>query len=788
MENYYPENTQPNQPVFDDDDNSSFNFMEWIIRFLRNWYLFVAGVVIALGIAYFQNRSWVPQYVTETKIVIEDNSANQYNFMQGFGVNNGYRNSNNQLLLLGSFDFIRQTLNKLPFGVDYYTRGRFKTNSLYGREPISIELAYLDERAYGYEFECNVIDDNTFTLTADGESDKPIVIKGKFGVPFEHSLMFATVRKRNMTDGSKFFLRFRTLESLEGEFSGRLSLSYVGDMSSVISATLVGENIVRDQDFLNALANEFLANNLDKKNAEAIRTIEFIDEQLGLIASSLSESEGRLRDFRRENNIIDVNSYMGNVLTKLTTLDEQRMVLDQKERYFRYLSKYLKDNITEDVLVAPSSIGVSDPTLLDLVGQYNELQLQRSDVGPKNPNYERYSRQMEKVRNMLLEVLRNVRSVYDLDRTSFNEQYAKALAESRLLPEKENAMINMEREYKINDNYYTFLLQKRSEAQIRKASNSPDNSILQQARVISLVNGDKKSRTYMMFCIIGLLLPAAFIILREMFNVTIRTEKDLEKLTKFTLIGGVRHTNSDKAVLSTLAPKSAFTESLRIIRTRIEFVAQRKAPVCVMVTSAESGDGKTYFSANFAGVYSLISKKTLLIDLDFRKPSVAALLHKHDKGLVNHLIGDITLDEAIIKDETLGFDILLGGVIPPNPGELIRSEKLKNIIMELKTRYDYIVIDTSPLGLVADAYSLSSLVDVTLIVARSGKTNKAFFKSFISQVKADRVPNVYLILNDIDVKKLGNYGNGYGYGNSAYGDRSGYYVQTEFEENNTNKE
>jgi capsular exopolysaccharide synthesis family protein len=432
--------------------------------------------------------------------------------------------------------------------------------------------------------------------------------------------------------------------------------------------------------------------------------------------------------------------------------------------------------------VAPSSIGVSDPTLLDLVGQYNELQLQRSDVGPKNPNYERYSRQMEKVRNMLLEVLRNVRSVYDLDRTSFNEQYAKALAESRLLPEKENAMINMEREYKINDNYYTFLLQKRSEAQIRKASNSPDNSILQQARVISLVNGDKKSRTYMMFCIIGLLLPAAFIILREMFNVTIRTEKDLEKLTKFTLIGGVRHTNSDKAVLSTLAPKSAFTESLRIIRTRIEFVAQRKAPVCVMVTSAESGDGKTYFSANFAGVYSLISKKTLLIDLDFRKPSVAALLHKHDKGLVNHLIGDITLDEAIIKDETLGFDVLLGGVIPPNPGELIRSEKLKNIIMELKTRYDYIVIDTSPLGLVADAYSLSSLVDVTLIVARSGKTNKAFFKSFISQVKADRVPNVYVVLNDIDLKKLGNYGN------SAYGYRSGYYVQTEFEENNTNKE
>lgn len=780
MEYSYPENTQPNRPMFDDEDASSFNLMEWVIRFLRNWYLFVAGVIIALGIAYFQNRSWVPQYVTETKIVIEDNSANQYNFMQGFGVNNSYRNSNNQLLLLGSYDLIRQTLNKLPLGVDYYTRGRFKTNSLYGREPIDIELAYLDERAYGYEFECHIIDEASFTLTADRESDKPIVIKGKFGVPFEHSLLFATVHKRNLVDGGKFLLRFRTIESLESEFAGRLSLSYVGEMSSVISATLVGDNIARDQDFLNALADEFLANNLGKKNAEAIRTIEFIDEQLGLIATSLSESEGRLREFRRDNNIIDVNSYMSSVLSKLVALDEQRMVLDQKERYFRYLSKYLRDNITEDVLVAPSSIGVSDPTLLDLVGQYNELQLQRTDLGPKNPNYERYTRQMDKVRNMLLEVLRNVRSVYDLDRTSFNEQYEKVLAESRQLPEKENAMINMERDYKINDNYYTFLLQKRSEAQIRKASNSPDNSILQKARVISLVNGDKKSKTYMMFAIIGLLIPAAFVVLRELLNVTIRTEKDIEKLTKFTIIGGVRHTNSDKAILSTLAPKSAFTESLRVIRTRIEFVAQRKAPVCIMVTSAESGDGKTYFAANFAGVYSLMSKKTLLIDLDFRKPSVAALLHKHNKGLVNHLVGDITLDEAIIKDETIGFDVLLSGVIPPNPGELIRSEKLKNIITELKTRYDYIVIDTSPLGLVADAYSLSRLVDITLIVVRSGKTNKTFFKRFVAQVKADKIPNVYLILNDIDEKQMGSYGYGYGYGNN-----SSYYVQVDFEENKT---
>ncbi len=782
---------QPQKPEYFDEEESSFDIMEWVRLFLHHWYLLAAGLVVGLGAAYYVNRSWTPQIATEMKMIVEDNSSTQYSFMSGFSAGGNYRNNNNQLFLLHSYNMMRKTVESLPFDVEYYTRGRFKTTSLYGRNPIKIDYSYLHPEVYNYEFTFEPIGTDSFSITTTID-EKPIVIKGAFDVPFEHSLMFATVHREAGLEGrSQFFFRFRSVISLEEEFFARLAVGWADEMSSVLSISLVSNNPARDVDFLNMLAAKYIESNLEKKNAEAVRTIEFIDGQLVSIAEALSDSEGKLRTFRRENNIIDVNSYMGDVMSKMSDLAELRVALDQKERYFNYLSNYLKDNIVEDVLVAPTSIGVSDPTLLDLVNQYNKLQLDRSEIGVKNPNYERYTKQMQQVRGMLLEVLRNVRSVYDLDRASYEEEYQRALAETRALPEKENMLINMERDYKINDTYYTFLLQKRSEAQIRKASNVPDNSVLQEARVGSLVNGGTTSKNYMKFILVGLLIPAAFIVLRELLNFTIRTPKDISKITRFPIIGSVRHTKMkpENPVLSTLSPKSAFTESLRAIRTRLEMIAQRKTSITTLITSAESGDGKTYFSVNLAGVCSLVSPKTLLIDLDLRKPTVGAILDRQHKGLVNYLIDEISLDEAVFHDEQYGFDLLLAGTIPPNPGELIQSEKLHEALEILKKRYDYIIIDTSPLGLVSDAFTITQQVDANLLVARSEKTNKSFFKTFVERITEDKITHAYVVLNDVDLQKMNKYGYGYGYGYGYYAGnkkskkhKNNYYVHADFEE------
>ena len=777
-------------PITIEEEESNFNILEWVFKFLRYWYLFVIALVVALGLAYLKNRSWMPEYYTEAKVIIESSSAdNAYNFMQGFGGGMDYINTNNQLLILGSYDLINRTVRDLPFGVDFYTRGHFRTHNLYGREPIAINLRYADMQLYGCEFRFIPIDDKNFEIVLEDEFSKELFpefkIKGQYGVPFENFLMFATIDKLYLpAENTEFLFRFRDFLSLEEEFAARLQLSYIGDMSSVISVSLTGNVVARDRDFINALCAEFLEANLEEKNEEATRTINFINEQLSFIFDSLQLSENRLRQYRRQNNMVDVNAYTSSVLSKLSALDAQRSELTLKEAYFDELSEYLKESVIEERLVAPSSIGVSDPVLLDLVSKFNELQQKRSDLGEKNPQYERYSKRMDEVRTTMLEVLENVRKVHDMERDAFEKEYLTVIGDLQDLPEKELMMINYERAYKINDNYYTFLLQKQSEAQIRKASNVPDNKILQKARISQLpVNGGDKVKIYLLFVIIGLLIPAAYVILKELLNTTIRGEHDVTKLTDIPVLGTIRRSDaSDVKVQTIKSTKSLFTEGFRLIRSRIEFISKRKTDISVLITSAESGDGKTHFAINLSGVYSLVSDKVVLIDMDIRNPKLSENLgYKGAKGLVHVLIGEATLDEVIIKDDKeLGFHFLPAGIVPPNPAELVRSDEMMNLLAELKQRYDYRIIDTSPLGLVSDAYALTGIVDVNLLITRVFKSDKSFFKNFITQVQQDNVNNPYIVLNDLQVPKqgkTGHYGR-YGYGKYGYGNTHYYHAQS----------
>ena len=795
MEHYSDKNSKyaytKETPIVEEESN--FNILEWLFRFLRYWYLFVIALIVAFGLAYLKNRSWMPRYYTEGKILIESSSSySAYNFMQGFGAGTDYVNTNNQLLILGSYDLINRTLQDLPFGVDFYTRGRFKTHSLYGREPITIDLKHADAQLYGREFRFIPIDEKNFEIVLEDEFSKELFpnfkIKGQYGVPFENFLMFATIDKLYLpVDNVEFLFRFRNIYSLEEEFASRLQLSYIGEMSSVVSVALTGNIVERDCDFINALCEEFLEANLEEKNEEAIRTIDFINEQLACIFDSLQSSENQLRKYRSENNMVDVNSYASTILSKLSSLDIQRSELTLKEAYFDELANYLEKGVVNESLVAPSSIGISDPVLLDLVSKFNELQQKRSDLGEKNPNYERYSKRMEEVRSTMLEVLGNVRKVYDMERAAFEKEYEFVMKDLQGLPEKELAMVNFERSYKINDNYYTFLLQKQSEAQIRKASNVPDNKILQKARAnFSPVNMADKTKVYLLFVVIGLLIPAAFVVIKELLNTTIRGENDILNITKLPILGTIRHIDSqNNKIQSVQNSRSLFAEGFRVIRSRIEFLVQRKTNVSVLVTSAESGDGKTHFVANLAGIYSLISDKVILVDVDIRNPKLSEKLgYKDAKGLVHVLIGQATLDEVIIKDDAeLGFHFLPAGVVPPNPAELIGSESMSNLLLELAQIYDYRIFDTSPLGLVADAYPLARNVDVNLLITRAFKSDKGFFKNFIEQIQQDNIDNVYVVLNGLKVPKVGKYGKyghygRYGYGKYSYGNSYYYHKQS----------
>lgn len=779
------ENNKYAQP-FDDSEESSFNIMEWVGLFLHHWYLFLFFILLALGLAYLKNRSWIESYKSTGTIILEEGRySGSQALMQGFGVQSGFRNLDNQVIMLTSYDLISRVIDSIPFlKVDYISMGKFRTRNLYYDTPVTITTDYIDPSVYGVLFKLEINSDGTYVISNEDSSAKSIKVEGRLDVPIQHYLFFMTInRTSNAISNRIMYFRFRTKESLISDFMSRLQPAFVSEGSSVLSISLTSETPNRDIDFINKLSSVFINENLERKNDAATKTINFIDEQLDTVSKSLSISEGEMTSFRRSNQIVNLSSHSSKVLGRATQYDEQMAQLKLRETYLNYLTNYLKTNIDAGSIVAPSSLGLSDPMLISLVQQFNEVLNKKSETKESNPLYARYERVLENLKNSINEVIKNMKASMAIELNDLNAKLANVSHDISALPDKEMQLIGIERKYRVDDNYYTFFLQKRAEAAIQKASNSPDNYILDKARVMALTNGGTKSRTLMTYLLISILIPSLFIILKEVLNTSIRDAKDIEKSSKFPLIGSIKHVKNTDPILAAKRPRSSFTEMFRVIRTRIEFIVQRKSKIMVLITSAESGDGKTYFCTNLASTYGMTGLKTLLIDMDIRKPSINERLElSENDGVTNYLIGEKSLDELILKKEKYNFDILLGGTVPPNPGELIRSEQLKQMFLALRERYDYIIVDTSPIGLVADAYSLAPMMDANLFVARSGKTNKSFFKRLNDQLKDDKLKHFYVILNDInmDASRYGgytkNYGYGYGYsyGYGGYGYGYGY--------------
>jgi capsular exopolysaccharide synthesis family protein len=704
-----------------------------------------------------------------------------------------------------------RVVDSLPnMKVEYISKGRFRTRNLYKESPITITPEYIATEAYGIDFKIKLGLDGSVEITEDdnilGDDFK---VRGRIGEPIRHNLFFITIYDNESTySGSDLYFRFRSKEGLTSDFANRIGLNFITEGSSVLEIALASETPARDVDFINKLCEVYLISNLERKNDAATRTIEFIDKQLAFVSDSLTRSQDQLTEFRKKNNIINVQTFSEELIQKATVYDGELVQMKLRESYLNYLSKYIKSNLDDGSIVAPTSLGLNEPLLMELINRINDLILRKNEITEKNLYYAKYTREITSLKSAINEVVRNMQVSQNIEKSDLDARLSILKDEIGKLPEKELTMIGIERNYRMNDSYYTLFLQKRAEAQILKASNTPDNNILDKARTTSVTNSADRSRTTMMFLVLGLLIPTIFVILKQMMNSTIRSNKDVIKYCSFPLIGMVRHTTTESPYIVANNPRSSFTEMFRIIRTRIEFLVKRKTDITIMVTSSESGDGKTYFCINLACIYAMASQKTLLIDMDIRKPSVFSRLGcSNALGLSNYLAGQCDLDEIIVRPEGAEFDFITAGTVPPNAGELIRSANLASMMTELRRRYSFIVVDTSPIGVVADAYSFAALSDVNLFVIRNEKTNKNFVRNLTTQLQADKVNEFYAILNDINIDSssyssyyskrytYGNrrnysyggygdygYGYGYGYGSSGSGkkkknDSSGNYFQ-----------
>ena len=804
------------KPQQNNNEEQTVDIKQLIFIFLNHWYLFVIGAVVALAIGFVINRYKPNVYQTSGTVLIKDaQSGFDATDIMTNGNFRGYQNVDNEMSILKSYALKDRAVRKMNIEVTYFEKGRITTSELYKSSPFTVEFDRSVPQAVGLVYEVVNIGEDKITLHASSESlnryDYILSQSVESGVGLTIDVTTECVYGEMVDNG---YNRFRIVlnDNCKPEIDNNRKLSFwlnsyaslvkqmsaysvspTTKMSSVLSVTSSGYNAKKIIDFTNTLMNEYVIRGLEKKNVVSENTIEFIDNELEGIQESLSTAESDLKDFREQNDVMNLDLQANQVYTNLRALEKEKSEMEVNVKIYKRLQDYIKVQINDpENLAAPSTMGINDPLLNqlahDLVALAQTKATQLLTQTEQHPQIVKLNEQIVTTKKALLENVNNLVDNAQMGLNEINRRIAVLEEESRRLPDKQQQLINYQRNFHFNEDTYKYLMQRRAEAQILKASNTPDNEILDVARMETTRKiSPRTSMNYLIALIIGLLIPALYLFLKNYFNVAITDRKDVEKLTRFPIVGQVAQTSDTNPLVVINSPKSPIAESFRSIRTNIEFLTQGKAKSTILVTGDMQSIGKTFNSINIASIYAFYGKKTVLLGFDMRKPKLFQEFGLNNNVGISSFLSNREPFENIIQtaSQVPNLDILTSGPIPPNPAELIASEKCDEFFKLLKEKYDYIIIDTPPLGLVTDAFLLMRFADVKLFIVRQGVTNKNIFGSIIKDLE-DRGIDASIVINGIQTnkgyygKRYGSYrygyGYAYGYGYGRYGSQhSGYY-------------
>ncbi len=782
------------QNTYNSNEEQSIDIKNLIYICLSHWYLFLAGAIIALAIGFVINRYTTNVYqVTGTVLVKEDKTSfDPTSIMTGISYGS-MQNLENEMAILRSYSLTERVVKKMDLEVSYFEKGRIATTEMYKTAPFTVEFDRSVPQSVGLAYEVSILKNGKISLKAQSDYHKtydfilcqtlksqPAVImtKGEYTQGdwidngYNRMRIVLNEKYNEETDLSrKMIFVINDYPTLVKHMSS-FSVNATSKQSSIASIVMSGTNRQKIVDFTNLLLNEYVSRGLEKKNQVSENTINFIDKELSGIQDSLSTAELDLQDFRTSNDLMNLDAQAQQVLLNLKALEKEKAELDVNLKLYQRLQNYIQMQIDDpENLAAPSTMGISDPLLnklvVDLVTLSQSKAAQVVTLTEQHPTIIKMDEQIMIYKKTLLESANNLVSNARMSIAEIDKRIAKAEIESRNMPHKQRLLLGYQRKFELNQNTYNYLMQRRAEAQILRASNTPDNEIIDEARIDRTRKiAPRSSMNYLIALILGLLIPALYLFLKDFFNVSVLDRKDVEKLTKFPIIGQIVETNSKDPLVVINSPKSPIAESFRSVRTNIEYITQGKPKSVILVTGDSQSVGKTFNSINTASIYALYGKKTVLLGFDMRKPKLFQEFGLNNNiGLSTYLSNKDTLDEVIQASGKIpNLDIITSGPIPPNPAELIASEKCNVLFDKLKEIYDYIIIDTPPLGLVTDAFLLMRHSDVNLYIVRQGVTNKNIFGSIIKDIESRDI-KVNIILNGI--KQEGGYG--YHYGSYKYG-------------------
>ncbi len=768
------------------ESSSEFNLQKIMGLLLQHWPWLVGSVVIALILANINLRYQTPLYHIRAKLLIQDgrstSGVSEADFLKDLGLG-GKSNVDNEVEIFKSRHLMQEVVKDLQLNVQYFTRGRFKNLEAYEPKPFTFTILPASKDTF-YEkyagYELGMMNDSTYVLF-DGTK----YWKGKWGTVLNLAIGRVLVDRNNTIDWpskQKYLIVVSDVDAIAGNFLGALDVSLLSNKVSMINLVLTDAIQQRGEVVLNKLVDVYIKANVDDKNRIADSTMSFIDERLKVVGDELRGVEKNIEEFKQAQNFnnIGAESQMlmqssNNYLDQLTEKEVQLNVVESIE-------KYIVDNNRR---VIPANMAMQNPTFTGLIDKYNALQMEREralmTTTENNPLIISMNNQLDNLRADVKNNLASAKNNIQISISQLRNKAGNISAQMRAVPAKERVFIDISRQQNIKQELYLFLLKKREECAITKSSTIANARVIDQARSDGWTFSPNRSKAYMNAFLIGLLLPIIGIYLKEQLNTKVSKRSDITLRTTTPLLAEIGHNSEAKNILVDAGSKSVISEQFRNLRTNLQFLLPDPSQKIILLTSTMSGEGKSFIASNLATSLAITNKKVLLMELDLRKPKISKMFNLNSPlGFSSYIIGQSELKDAIVPSKVHdSLFVMPSGPLPPNPAELLMMAKTKEMFGVLRNHFDYIIVDTAPVGLVTDAQITGANADATIYVVRQDYTFKQQIELVNDMYKNKKLPSMSIVVNDVKASKSAyGYGYGYGYGYSygyGYGDYSNGY-------------
>lgn len=757
------------------------------------WFLITVPIAVALGAAYVKTTA--KQYVVQATMLLSENKRGGYSgdqeFIKGTSYLSNTADLEDKLAVLTSKTNLTKTLARLNFGISYFETKNFLTKEKYDYPPFFIKLdsvavQVIDVPIHVYIDRAS----NTYRVKAKGKNVRLYnVMKqevlpdyiDKWNVdqtmsmdePFigDHlSFKISFPADRVYDHRTEYFFKLHSLADLVDTYRQQTDAAQLSRESNIVNLGIKVEVVNKGKVYLNKLMETYIESELDKQQQKGKNTIAFIDSQIGTVSDTLQKVETSMQNFRGSSGgMMSATTSSDALFQERSRLEDERSTVLRRRNYCASVLEKIRSSSSSNDLrnvPAPSSSGIDDPVLNNLVIEITrlsaDLAAQNLSTGARsNPTVIAMERKVKNLTASLAQTAEGLVQQAEMSLAEVNRRLGGINYQFNQLPADERRLVSITRKFKLSDNLYNYLMEKRAEAGIAIASDQIDKTVVDTASTLGRkpVSPNKILVLGGAFAM-GLFLPIGFILIRDLLRDRISDMEELKRVSKLPILAGIP-ASKRKRVLPD-EPKSMLAEAFRTARVNLQYLNANTNRQVIGFTSSSSGEGKTFCAVNLATVMAESGKRTIIVDGDMRRPNVMKTLSLEDgPGLSTWLIGEAGMDELIRKTDIPGLDVIGAGPIPPNPLELAESPRMAELITSLRGRYDQVLIDASPLGLVSEYVLLMRLVDVTLYVVRENKTDRTALRMINEMVEDGKVRNVDLLLNDVRSKS----GDGYGYYN-----------------------